>query len=124
MPFGLKNAPTVFQRLMQRVLMGLNSDDRANFVSVYLDDIIVYLETLQDHLRHLQLVLKCFDKAGLKLKPSKCHFVSETVQYLARTFTPQGIKPNSDSCAGVSRTYICQGSETICKTGLLLPTVH
>jgi len=67
MPFGLKNALAVFQRLMQKVLMGLNPDDGANFVSVYLDDVIIYSETLEDHLRHLQLVLKRFDKAGLSL---------------------------------------------------------
>lgn len=39
MPFGLKNAPALFQRLMQRVLMGLNPDDGPDFVSVYLDDV-------------------------------------------------------------------------------------
>jgi len=101
MPFGLKNAPAVFQRLMQRVLMGLNPEDGASFVSVYLDDIIIYSETLEDHLKHLQLVLQRFDKAGLKLKPSKCHFVCEAVQYLGHTITPEGIKPNSDRVVAV-----------------------
>jgi len=48
MPFGLNNAPAVFQRLMQKVLMGLNPDDGANFVSVYLDDVIIYSETLEN----------------------------------------------------------------------------
>jgi len=46
MPTGLKNAPAVFQRLVQKVLMGLNPDDGENFVSVYLDDVIVYSETM------------------------------------------------------------------------------
>ena len=58
MPFGLKNAPAVFQRLMQRVLMGLNPEEGPSFVSVYLDDVIVYLETLEDHLKHLQRVIE------------------------------------------------------------------
>jgi len=58
MPFGLKNASAVFQRLMQRVLMGLNPEDGASFVSFYLDNIIIYSETLEDHLKHLQLVLQ------------------------------------------------------------------
>jgi len=94
MPFGLMNAPAVFQRLVQRVSMGLNPDDGASFVSVYLDNIIVYSETLEDHLKHLQLVLQRFEKAGLKLKSFKCHFVCGAVQYLGYAITPQGIKPN------------------------------
>ena len=61
MPRGLKNAPAMFQRLMQRVLMGLNPDEGPSFISVYLDDIIIYSETLEAHLEHLQLVLQCFD---------------------------------------------------------------
>ena len=96
MPFGLKNAPAVFQRLMQRVLMGLNPDEGPSFVSVYLDDIIIYSETLEAHLEHLPLVLRRFDKDGLKLKPSKCHFVCGAVQYLGHTITPQGIRPIRD----------------------------
>ena len=54
MPFGLRNAPAVFQRLMQKVLAGLNHDNEPPFVSVYLDDILVYSETFEDHLDHLQ----------------------------------------------------------------------
>ena len=101
MPFGLKNAPAVFQRLMQRVLMGLNPDKGPSFVSVYLDDVIVFSETLEDHLEHLRKVMKRFVKAGLKLKPSKCHFVCERVEYLGHIITPQRTKPNSDRVAAV-----------------------
>jgi len=96
MPFGLKNAPAVFQRLMQKVLVGLNPEEGASFVSVYLDDMIVFSETLEAHLEHLQQVMRHFMEAGLKLKPSKCHFVCGEVQYLGHTTTPQGIKPNRD----------------------------
>ena len=57
MPFGLKNAPAVFQRLMQRILHGLNPKDGKQFVAAYLDDILVFSETLQDHLNHLRSVI-------------------------------------------------------------------
>ena len=50
MPFGLSNAPAVFQRLMQRVLMGLNPVDDQAFVSVYIDDILIFSSTLEEHL--------------------------------------------------------------------------
>ena len=64
MPFGMNNAPAVFHRLMEQVLMSLNPENRASVC------LLIYSETLQDHLKHHQLVLQCFDKASLKLKPS------------------------------------------------------
>ena len=82
MPFGLTNAPAVFQRLMQSVLMGLNPVGGKHFVFVYMDDVLVFSETLKDHLKHLQLVIQRIQDAGLKLKPSKCHFVREEIQFL------------------------------------------
>ena len=50
MPFGLMNALSVFQRLMTRVLIGLNPEDGTDFVAVYIDDILVFSHTLQDNL--------------------------------------------------------------------------
>ena len=61
MPFGLKNAPAVFQRLMQQVLMGLNPDTAHDFVAIYLDDILVFSETFEAHLLHLRRVLEQLD---------------------------------------------------------------
>ena len=72
MPFGLTNAPSVFQRLMQRVLRDLNPEDGPDFASVYIDDVLVFSRNLDDHLKHVKLVLR---SAGLKLKLSKCHFM-------------------------------------------------
>lgn len=57
MPFGLTNAPAVFQRLIQKVLGGLNPEDGNGFVTAYIDDILVYSRTLEDHLSHLQKVI-------------------------------------------------------------------
>ena len=81
--------------------MGLNPEEGPSFVSVYLDDVIVYSETLEDHLKHLQRVMERFMKAGLKLKPGKCHFVCKEVQYLGHTITTQGIQPNKDRVIAV-----------------------
>ena len=69
-PFGLTNACSVFQRLMQKVLMGLNPESRPDIVSAYIDDILVFLE---EHIHHLQLVQERVITAYmyLKLKPSK-----------------------------------------------------
>lgn len=94
MPFGLTNAPAVFQRLMQRVLMGLNPEDGPDYVTVYIDDVLVFSRTLAEHLEHLRKVIRRLQEVGLKLKPAKCQFIREEVEYLGHLITPQGLKPN------------------------------
>ena len=71
MPFGLMNASAVFQWLMQQVISSVNPMEGPNFVSVYIDDLLVYSQTLEKHLVHLSKVM---DKLR-EVKPSKCHFV-------------------------------------------------
>ena len=68
MPFGLTNAPATFQRLMQRCL----NEMIFQLLLVYLDDIIVYSSTFEEHLERLDKVLTGLGEHGLKLKPSKC----------------------------------------------------
>ena len=91
MPFGVKNAPAVFQRLMQNVLSNFNVDTDKEFVDVYLDDIIIFSGTLSEHMNHLRKVLQCFKKANLKLNPRFC---CSEVGYLGHVITPNGFKPN------------------------------
>ena len=95
MPFGLTNAPAVFQRLMQCVLSGLNPPDGKDFVTAYLDDILVFSSTLSDHLDHLRKVLSRLKSANLKLKPCKCQFMRQEVEYLGHLITPRGLRPNA-----------------------------
>ena len=101
MPFGLTNAPAVFQRLMQQVLAGLNPEEGPDFVKVYIEDVLVFSPTLGDHLDHLSQVLAQIRKAGLKLKPSKCHFIAKEVEYLGHILTPEGLKPNPATVSAV-----------------------
>ena len=70
MPFGLCNAPTTFQHLMQNMLGELN----LTYCIIYLDNVIVYGRTEEEHLERLRIVLECFRKFNLKLKPSKCFY--------------------------------------------------
>ncbi len=99
MPFGLTNAPGVFQRVMVKVLAGLNPEDRPEYVVAYIDDILVFSRTLEDHLRQ---VTQHVQEAGLKLNPSKCRFVREEVEYLGHLITPQGLKTNPRLVAAVA----------------------
>ena len=70
MPFGLTNAPATFQRLMESCL----SDLHLNWCIIYLDDVIVFSKTPEEHIVQLEAVFKKISDAGLKLKPSKCEF--------------------------------------------------
>ena len=101
MPFGLRNAPAAFQRLMQHVLMDLNPDEDPPFVDMYLDDVLIFSESLEEHIYHLHLVMDCLIDAGLKLNPSECHFVQKEVQYLGHIITPLGLKLNPECVAAV-----------------------
>ena len=101
MPFGLTNAPAVFQRLMQRILMPLNPEGESDFVSVYVDDVIVFSPTLEDHLEHLRTVMTSIAEAGLKLKPTKCHFACQEIEYLGHQVTPKGLRPTDHHVAAV-----------------------
>ena len=77
MPFGLKGAPATFQRLMDQVLRGLSS-----FAAAYLDDVIVFSTTWEEHLPHLEKVFHQLKEAGLTAKPKKCQFWMRRCSYL------------------------------------------
>ena len=81
--------------------MGLNPGTGHDFATVYLDDIHIFSETFEAHLVHLQQVLDHFKVAGLRLKPSKCHFISQSVEYLGHLITPQGISPNPNQVSAI-----------------------
>jgi RNase H-like domain found in reverse transcriptase/Reverse transcriptase (RNA-dependent DNA polymerase)/Integrase zinc binding domain/Integrase core domain len=90
MPFGLTNAPATFQRLMDIVLAGL----KWRCCLVYLDDIIVYSPTFDQHLSDLQNVLQALAAAHLTLKASKCYFCRREMKFLGHVITSNGIKPD------------------------------
>ena len=77
MPFGLKNAPAVFQRLMEVVLRGCYRCS-----APYIDDIIVFSRSVEEHGQHLRCVLAALRKFGLTIKEEKCQWGREKVEYL------------------------------------------
>ena len=79
---------------MQQVLMGLNLAKGLDFVSVYIDDVLVFSWTLEEHMEHLRLMMERLCEANLKLKPSKCCLARKEVDYLGHVITPTGLKPN------------------------------
>ncbi|KAL5516149.1 hypothetical protein EMCRGX_G001420 [Ephydatia muelleri] len=92
MPFGLTNAPATFQRLMEEVLSGLHWTT----CLVYLNDILIFSATIEDHLVRLRDVLDRLKNAGLKIKPSKCHLMRKSIKYLGHVVSEHGIKTDPE----------------------------
>jgi len=97
MPFGLKNAPATFQRLMNTVLVGMQGIK----CFVYLDDIVIYGASLEEHNRRLTEVLERLRKNKLKLQPDKCEFLRKEVTYLGHIVTENGIRPDPSKITAV-----------------------
>ena len=97
MPFGLCNAPSTFQRLMELALGGLTWDA----CLIYLDDIIIFSSTYEQHLVRLQLVLDRLRNAGLKLSFIKCPFEKIQVNYLGNQVSKRGILNDPSKLAKV-----------------------
>ena len=97
MPFGLCNAPACFSRLMQAYL----NEQIFQILLVYLDDILIFSKTFEEHLERLEMVLKRLREHGLKLKLEKCTFLRRRVTYLGHEVSGAGIAPDPQKIAVV-----------------------
>lgn len=99
MPFGLKNAPSTFQRLMNSVLSGL----QGLHCYIYLDDCICYSHDLESHTKKLELIFSRFRESNLKLQPDKCEFLRREVAYLGHVITDKGVLPNPEKVKAITQ---------------------
>lgn len=83
MPFGLTNAPATFQRLMNNILKEYIND----FCIVYIDDIIVFSDSVEEHIEHLRKIFDALTYAGLKLGYDKCIFLQNEIEILGHKVT-------------------------------------
>jgi hypothetical protein len=96
---GLSNAPSVFQRVMNQIFrQQLNKS-----VLIYLDDILIFSKTAEEHLEHIEEVLKLIEKHQLSLKESKCHFFQNELKFLGHIISKEGIKPDPEKVEVVKK---------------------
>ena len=86
-PLGLAQAPAYFQELITRILKDFD------FTIAYLDDIIIFSKTAEEHLLHIKKFFEKLRSAKLLMKLSKCHFFSKEIQYLGHILSTKGIYP-------------------------------
>ena len=98
MPFGLNNAASTFQRTMEMTLQGL----QWIICLIYIDDIIVFGKSFEEHMDRIEEVLERIKAAGLKLKPEKCFMLQKEVVFLGHVVSSEGVKPNPTNIAKIA----------------------
>ena len=98
MPFGLCNVPATFQHLMQNTLGEIN----LTYCIIYLDDVIVFRHTEEEHLEYLRVIFECFREFSLKLKPAKCSFFQKEIVYLVHHVSSEGIHPGEENVRAIA----------------------
>lgn len=97
MPFGLRNSPSTFERVIESVLRGLNN----NICLVYMDDIIIMGKSFEDHIKNVKLVFERLREANFKIQLDKSEFLRTEVAYLGHVICPEGIKPNAEKIKAI-----------------------
>jgi len=97
MPFGLKNAPKTFVECMNKVLDGVVG----NFVFVFVDDIIIFSDTFQDHLVHVDEVLNRLKQANMTINTDKCTFAKQQIKFLGHIINPTGISRDPEKTRAI-----------------------
>ena len=110
MPFGLCNVQAMFQRLIQNCLGKLN----LIYCLVYLDKIIMFLQTAEEHLHRPHVVFDQFREYNLKVKPSKCSLFKEEINYLAEQVSKQGVQPSDSNLMAIAE---CAPPQTYTEIG-------
>ena len=97
MPFGIASAPAIFQRMISKVLHGIDG----KYPMAYLDDILMYSDSFENHLKHIEDIFQRLKKADLCLNKKKCHFVKKEIEYLGHIVSSKGLRPNPEKVRAI-----------------------
>lgn len=109
LPFGLKNSPSTFQRVMDNIFR----EYLHKFCFIYVDDIVVFSKSLDEHLHHLKLIFTKLRQFTLKIQLDKSEFLRKDVEFLGHVVTPTGIKPNPSKIVAVENFPVPQSEKEL-----------
>lgn len=98
LPFGLKTAPAIFQRILSSII---RKHKLSEFTVNFIDDILVFSKSFEDHIKHLTLLLEAISKEGFRLKFSKCNFAQNSVKYLGHIIENNTVTPLKDNLIAI-----------------------
>jgi hypothetical protein len=98
LPFGLKSSPAIFQRILSGIIRRNNLE---SFCCNYIDDILIFSKTFEEHLSHLEALMQAIEKEGFRLKFIKCNFASNSVKYLGHVIEKNSVKPLNDNLIAI-----------------------
>ena len=98
LPFGLRNGPSIFQRIMQNIL----APYLWIFCLVYIDDIVVYSKSYEDHIVHLDKVLGAIERSGITLSPTKCHMFYDSILLLGHKVSRLGLSTHLEKVSAIT----------------------
>ncbi len=110
MPFGLCNAPSTFQHLMELVLAGLQWES----CLVHIDDIAVYGQTIQEHLQRLQRVMERLREAHQKINPKKCKLFQRSASFLGHTISGEGVSTDESKVECIEKWPMPNNTQELC----------
>lgn len=98
LPFGLKTSPAIFQRIMCNII---RKHKLGEFTVSYIDDILLFSKSFEDHVRHLKQLFQAIKSEGLRLKFSKCMFAADSVKYLGHIIQNNAVRPLKDNLISI-----------------------
>jgi len=98
LPFGLKTSPAIFQRILSNIIRRNNLN---TFCINYIDDILIFSKSFEEHMEHLEKLLKAINKEGFRLKFTKCNFAKNEVKYLGHVISKNTVRPLRDNLKSI-----------------------
>lgn len=98
LPFGMKTSSAIFQRILAGII---RRNGLSGFCVNFMDDILVFSDTFEEHLRHIELLMKAIRREGLKLKLIKCNFAQSSIKYLGHVIEHGKVKPCADNLGAI-----------------------
>jgi hypothetical protein len=109
LPMGLRCSPAIYQRFMDHVL----GDSKWKFAMVYIDDIIIYSKTWREHLEHIKIVMGKLQEWGVIIKPNKCEFGVDKIDFLGFVVSKNGVEVNKEKTNAITNLPVPKDKKAV-----------